>query len=49
MSGRPNPLELEQSLRAIPGVVGTGLFLGMDPTVLVDDNGRIEVRRRQSS
>ena len=44
-----NPLELEQSLRAIPGVVGTGLFLGMAQTVLVEDNGRIEVRRAESS
>ena len=44
-----NPLEVEQLLRAIPGVVGTGLFLGMAHTVLVDDNGRIEVRQRQSS
>ena len=40
-----NPLELEQSLRAIPGVVGTGLFLGMAHAVLVDDNGRIEVKQ----
>ncbi len=42
-----NPLELERSLRAIPGVVGTGLFLGMAQMVLVDDSGRIEVRRRR--
>ena len=44
-----SPLEFEQSLRAIPGVVGTGLFLGMAQTVLVDHDGRIEVRRRQSA
>jgi ribose 5-phosphate isomerase A len=44
-----NPLEVEHLLRAIPGVVGTGLFLGMTHTVLVDDNGRIEVRRRQTA
>jgi ribose 5-phosphate isomerase A len=43
-----NPTELEQSLRAIPGVVGTGLFLGMASTVLVDDNGRIETGQRSS-
>ncbi len=44
-----NPLELEQTLRAMPSVVGTGLFLGMAHTVLVADNGRIEVRQRQAS
>jgi ribose 5-phosphate isomerase A len=44
-----DPLSLEQVLRAMPGVVGTGLFLAMAHTVLVDDNGRIEVRQRQSS
>jgi ribose 5-phosphate isomerase A len=32
-----NPRELEARLRAIPGVVGTGLFLGMAETVLVGD------------
>ena len=44
-----NPLTVEHLIRAIPGVVGTGLFLGMAHTVLVDYNGRIEVRQRQSS
>ena len=29
--------KLEQQIRAIPGVVGTGLFLGMADTVLVGD------------
>ncbi|MBX3439008.1 MAG: ribose-5-phosphate isomerase RpiA [Planctomycetaceae bacterium] len=29
--------QMEQDLRAIPGVVGTGLFLGMADTVLVGD------------
>jgi ribose 5-phosphate isomerase A len=29
---------LEQSLRAIPGVVGTGLFLGMADVVLIGDD-----------
>jgi ribose 5-phosphate isomerase A len=32
------PARLESSLRAIPGVVGTGLFLGMADTVLVGDS-----------
>jgi ribose 5-phosphate isomerase A len=33
----PHPGELEARLKAIPGVVGTGLFLGMADTVLVGD------------
>ena len=31
----PDPAALEARVRSIPGVVGTGLFLGMNPTVLV--------------
>ena len=42
----PSPVELEETLRAIPGVVGTGLFLGMADTVLIDRNGEIETRQR---
>lgn len=42
-----NPTGLEQTLRSIPGVVGTGLFLGMAPTVLIDEGGRIEERSRR--
>jgi ribose 5-phosphate isomerase A len=38
------PAELEAALRAIPGVVGTGLFLNMNPTVLVGHADRVEVR-----
>ncbi len=41
---------LEQQLRAIPGVVGTGLFLGMASVVLIGDEDRnfelLEERRR---
>src|SRR5262249_12788014 len=33
----PDPAKLEADLRAIPGVVGTGLFLGMAGLVLVGD------------
>jgi len=33
--------ELENSLRAIPGVVGTGLFIGMAECVLVGDAGTV--------
>jgi ribose 5-phosphate isomerase A len=32
------PARLEVEIRAIPGVVGTGLFLGMADTVLIGDN-----------
>jgi ribose 5-phosphate isomerase A len=32
------PAELEAAIRAIPGVVGTGLFLGMADVVLVGDD-----------
>jgi ribose 5-phosphate isomerase A len=42
---------LEMGIRAIPGVVGTGLFLGMAETVLVgdrDDFRLIEERRREA-
>lgn len=42
-------LRLEMDIRAIPGVVGTGLFLGMAETVLVGDRdtfGLLEERRR---
>jgi ribose 5-phosphate isomerase A len=43
---------LELSIRAIPGVVGTGLFLGMADTVLVGDRSDfrlIEEKRRASA
>jgi ribose 5-phosphate isomerase A len=33
-----DPAGLEERIRAIPGVVGTGLFLGMTDTVLVGDD-----------
>ncbi len=35
-----DPAELERKLRALPGVVGTGLFLGMTSAVLVGDEER---------
>jgi ribose 5-phosphate isomerase A len=38
------PAELEQTIRAIPGILGTGLFLDMKPTVLVQHGDRIEER-----
>ena len=42
---------LEQDIRAIPGVVGTGLFLGMADTVLIgnrSDFRMIEERQREA-
>ena len=39
-----DPHELERAIRAIPGVVGTGLFLGMKPIVLIQHGDRVEVR-----
>ena len=48
----PDALRLEMDIRAIPGVVGTGLFLGMAEVVLVGDSEHfrlIEERRRGDS
>jgi ribose 5-phosphate isomerase A len=45
-------VRLETEVRGIPGVVGTGLFLGMADTVLVgtgDDFRKLEERRRTRS
>jgi ribose 5-phosphate isomerase A len=36
-----DPPRLEETLRAVPGVVGTGLFLGVAQTVLVWDQARV--------
>lgn len=38
------PDETELAIRDIPGVVGTGLFLGMGPTVLIGRGSDVEVR-----
>ena len=41
-----NPARLDRELREIPGVVGTGLFVGMASLVLVArNNGKIDVLR----
>lgn len=42
-----HPEQFEEQLRAIPGVVGTGLFLGMADTVLVGDDGFNLIDERQ--
>jgi ribose 5-phosphate isomerase A len=38
-----NPYQLDMDIRAIPGVVDTGLFLGMADTVLVDDRNNFQL------
>ncbi len=35
--------QFEQDLLSIPGVVDTGLFVGMDPTVLVQDGETVKI------
>jgi ribose 5-phosphate isomerase A len=40
------PAELEGAILAIPGVVGTGLFLGMAHTILIQRGPDVEVRQR---
>lgn len=39
----PKPRELDAAIREIPGVVGTGLFLGMASTVLVGRGDAMEL------
>ena len=41
-----DPPAFEQSILSIPGMVGTGLFIGMADTVLVQDGEAVAVRRR---
>jgi ribose 5-phosphate isomerase A len=38
------PQDLERALLEIPGVVDTGLFLGMKPTILIQHGQTVEVR-----
>ena len=45
-----DPVDLEARIRAIPGVVGTGLFLGMADVVLVgDEQFRLKEERRRGA
>jgi ribose 5-phosphate isomerase A len=46
VSALPNPREFEILLHSIPGVVGTGLFLGMADTVLVQQGDQVQELRR---
>jgi ribose 5-phosphate isomerase A len=41
------PAVLERRLRAVPGVVDTGLFLGTADTVLVEEGGVVKERKRE--
>ncbi len=41
-----NPAELERAILAIPGVVGTGLFIGMADAVIIQEGSEVEVRER---
>ncbi len=42
-----NPQELERSILAIPGIVGTGLFVGVTDLVLIDDSIGVQMRQRK--
>ena len=42
------PAEMERRMVAIPGVVETGLFVGMADVVLVQEDGAVQVRTRPS-
>ncbi len=44
VSAIEDPPALDAALRAIPGVLATGLFLGMAKCVLVEDGDRVELR-----
>jgi ribose 5-phosphate isomerase A len=44
--GIDDPAALDRAIREIPGVMGTGLFVGMAERVLVQDGNQVEVRRR---
>jgi ribose 5-phosphate isomerase A len=42
-----SPCELEQAISAIPGVVDTGLFLGMADSVLIQDGEELKILNRR--
>ena len=43
-----DPKQLEQAIAAIPGVVGTGLFLDMAEIILIDNGQTVQVRQRST-
>lgn len=42
-----DPAPFEQAILGVPGVVGTGLFIGMADTVLVQDGDTVTVQQRR--
>lgn len=42
------PAQFARQIQEIPGVVGTGLFLGMADTVLIQDGERVQERQRRT-
>jgi ribose 5-phosphate isomerase A len=46
ITATPDPSRVERDICAIPGVVDTGLFLGMADVVLIQDGDRVDIRRR---
>ena len=46
VSAIAHPGDLDQRILAIPGVLGTGLFVGMADAVIVQDGEKVEVHRR---
>ena len=49
VSALEKPIETEQAISDIPGVVGTGLFLAMADYVFIQDGQTAQVRRRSGS
>jgi ribose 5-phosphate isomerase A len=48
VSAIANPGDLEDQILAIPGVLGTGLFVGMASAVIVQDGEAVDVRKREA-
>ncbi len=46
VSAMADAASIERSVLAIPGVVGTGLFLGMTDTVVVQNGESVEIKQR---
>jgi ribose 5-phosphate isomerase A len=42
-----NATDLERSILAIPGVLGTGLFIGMADAIIIQRGDELEVRQRK--
>jgi ribose 5-phosphate isomerase A len=44
-----DPKKVQSEIRSIPGIVETGLFLGMADVVLIQDGEQLEVRERKAA